>query len=74
MAKRAKSPTQIKAEIEKLNRELAQAEAREGERLGALAVKAGLHEIEASEPELVKALKELTARFRTAPKQSAQTA
>lgn len=74
MAKRSKTPAQIKAEIERLNNELAQAETREGERIGALAVKAGLHEIDATDADLLKVLKDAAARFRTTPKLSDQTA
>lgn len=74
MAKRSKTPAQIKAEIERLNSELAQAEAREGERIGALAVKAGLHEIDCSDANFIKAFKEIAARFRAASEQPDQTA
>jgi hypothetical protein len=64
VAKRSKTPAQIKAEIERLNKQLADAEAREGERIGAIAIKAGLHEIDAADSDLLKAFKALAARFR----------
>ncbi|ELT51214.1 TraC family protein [Brucella intermedia] len=66
MAKRSKTPAQIKAEIDRLNGELAQAEAREGERIGSIAVKAGLHEIEVSDTDLLQAFRDVAARFRPA--------
>lgn len=74
MAKKPKSPAEIKVAMEALKTELKAAEAREAERLGALAVKAGLHEIEASDAELVSALKEVAARFQSPAKQSVATA
>lgn len=64
MAKRSKTPAQIKAEIDRLNGELAQAEAREGERIGSIAVKAGLHEIDVSDADLLQAFRDVAARFR----------
>lgn len=66
MAKRSKTPAQIKAEIDRLNGELAQAEAREGERIGNIAVKAGLHEIDVSDADLLQAFRDVAARFRPA--------
>lgn len=65
MARKQKSPAEIKAAMEALKDELKQAEAREAERLGSLAVKAGLHEVDASDADLVKALKEVAARFQS---------
>ena len=65
MARKPKSPAEIKAAMEALKDELKQAEAREAERLGHLAVKAGLHEVDASDADLVKALKEVAARFQS---------
>ena len=73
-ARKAKTPAQIKAEMERLKQELKEAEAKEADRLGALAIKAGLHEIEASDADLVKALKEVAARFQTARPQPGKTA
>lgn len=74
MARKAKTPAQIKAEMERLKQELKEAEAKEADRLGALAIKAGLHEIEASDADLVKAMKEVAARFQTAHPQPGKTA
>ena len=74
MARKAKTPAQIKAEMERLKQELKEAEAKEADRLGALAIKAGLHEIEASDADLVKAMKKMAARFQTARPQPAKTA
>lgn len=65
MAKKTKSPTEIKAAMEALKVELKEAEAREAERLGSLAVKAGLHEIDVDDAVLVTALKELATRFQS---------
>ncbi len=69
MARKAKTPAQIKAEMERLKQELKEAEAKEAERLGALAIKAGLHEIEASDADLIKAMKEVASRFQAASSQ-----
>lgn len=66
MARKPKSPAEIKAAMEALKTELKEAEAREAERLGALAVKAGLHEIDATDADLIQALKEVAARFQAA--------
>lgn len=74
MAKKPKSPAEIKAAMEALKAELKEAEAREAERLGSLAVKAGLHEIDATDADLIQALKEVAARFQSTAQQSATTA
>lgn len=74
MAKRLRSAAQIKADMARLTNELALSEAREGERIGNLAVKAGLHEIECTEADLTAAFRDLAVRFRTASKQSDKTA
>lgn len=74
MAKKPKSPAEIKAAMEALKAELKEAEAREAERLGALAVKAGLHEIDAIDADLIQALKEVAARFQAATQQSGAAA
>ncbi|TNM59887.1 TraC family protein [Aliirhizobium smilacinae] len=74
MAKRTKSPAEIKAAMEALKAELREAEAREAERLGSLAVKAGLHEIDIDDAVLVSALKELAARFQSSSQLSNTTA
>jgi hypothetical protein len=69
-----KSTKRIKDEIARLEQQLKQAEVREAERLGMLAVKAGLHEIDASEGAITAAFQEVSARFRQTQKPSAQTA
>ncbi len=74
MAKRSKTPAQIKAEIAKLSAELKQAEAREGERIGAIAIKAGLHEIDVSDADLTQAFKDIAARFQSTKKEPKPTA
>lgn len=74
MARKTKTPSQIKAEMERLKQELKEAEAKEAERLGALAIKAGLHEIEASDADLIKAMKEVASRFQPAPSQPGKAA
>lgn len=74
MAKRPKTPAEIKAEMERLKQELKEAETREADRLGKLAIKAGLHEIDVSEADLVKALKEVAGRFQGSRQQPGQAA
>ena len=74
MAKRSKTPAQIKAEMAKLTAELKQAEAREGERIGVIAIKAGLHELDVSDADLTQAFKDIAARFRTSAQRSDSTA
>jgi hypothetical protein len=72
---RTKSSTSIKAEIAKLREQLESAEGKEAERLGTLAMKAGLHEVEASDADLISAMKEIAGRFLpTADKHDAATA
>lgn len=73
MARRARTAAQIKADMARLTEELALSEAREGERIGTLAVKAGLHEIECNDADLTTAFREIAARFQTAPKLSDKT-
>ncbi|MBB6468796.1 hypothetical protein HNQ96_004683 [Aminobacter lissarensis] len=58
-----KPPSKIKAEIARLHEQLKQAETREAERIGRLALKAGLGEIEIDEAVLLAAFEELSARF-----------
>ncbi len=59
-----KPSSKIREEIARLQDQLRQAETREAERIGRIALKAGLGEIEIDEMELQKALEELAARFR----------
>ncbi|WP_244505157.1 TraC family protein [Pelagibacterium luteolum] len=69
MTRLPRSTEHIKNEISKLHEQLRHAEAREAERLGHLAVKAGLHEVKASDRTLLKGLRDLAHQFQsgTAP-------
>ena len=57
----------IKAKMEKLKADLKEAEKRDAERIGRIAVKAGLHEVNFDEADLLRMLKEYAARFRNKP-------
>ncbi|MCQ4632727.1 TraC family protein [Shinella sp. CPCC 100929] len=59
-----KPSSKIREEIAKLQDQLRQAETREAERIGRIALKAGLGEIEIDEAELQAAFEDLTKRFR----------
>ncbi|CZT37879.1 TraC family protein [Rhizobium pusense] len=60
-----KKPTaKIREEIARLQEQLKLAETRDAERIGRIALRAGLGEIEVEEGELVAALEEVAARFR----------
>ena len=59
-----KPSSKIKAEIIKLQERLKEAEAREAERIGRLALKAGLGEIEIDDAKLIRAFEEMAKRFR----------
>ena len=59
-----KPSSKIKEDIAKLQEQLKAAEAREAERIGRLAFKAGLGEIEIDDAKLVQALEDLAKRFR----------
>lgn len=59
-----KPSSKIREEIAKLQDQLRQAETREAERIGRIALKAGLGEIEIEETALLAAFEELAARFR----------
>lgn len=59
--------SKIQEEIAKLQEQLEAARAKEAERLGSLAVKAGLSDIDVSDRELLKALKEVADRFQKSP-------
>lgn len=59
-----KPSSKIREEIARLQDQLRQAETREAERIGRVALKAGLGEIEIDETELQKAFEDLAARFR----------
>ncbi|AVC52610.1 TraC family protein [Rhizobium leguminosarum] len=59
-----KPSAKIRDEIAKLQEQLKIAEAREAERIGRIALRAGLGEIEIDEAELQAAFEQLTKRFR----------
>lgn len=59
-----KPSSRIREEIAKLQEQLKQAETREAERIGRLALRAGLGDIEVEEGDLGAAFEELVARFR----------
>ncbi|TCU08646.1 conjugal transfer protein TraC [Rhizobium sullae] len=59
-----KPSAKIRDEIAKLQEQLKIAEAREAERIGRIALKAGLGEIEIDEAEFQAAFEQLTKRFR----------
>lgn len=59
-----KPSSKIREEIAKLQEQLKAAETREAERIGRLALKAGLGEIDIEEATLIVALEEIAARFR----------
>ena len=60
-----KPSSKIRDEITRLQEQLKAAETREAERIGRLALKAGLGEIAIEEAELVAAFEALATRFRT---------
>jgi hypothetical protein len=59
-----KPSSKIRDEIAKLQEQLKIAESKEAERIGRIALKAGLGEIEIEEGELLVALEDLVKRFR----------
>jgi len=59
-----KPASKIRADIAKLQEQLKVAETREAERIGRLALKAGLGEIEIDDAKLVQAFEDLAKRFR----------
>ncbi|PWE53019.1 conjugal transfer protein TraC [Metarhizobium album] len=59
-----KPSSRIREEIAKLQEQLKHAETREAERIGRVALRAGLGEIEIEETELQAAFEELAKRFR----------
>jgi TraC-like protein len=58
-----KPSSKIREEIARLQEQLKHAETREAERIGRIALKAGLGEMEVDEPELQAALENLASRF-----------
>lgn len=59
-----KPSSKIREEIAKLQEQLKHAETREAERIGRIALRAGLGEIEIEETDLQAAFEELVKRFR----------
>lgn len=59
-----KPSRQIRDEIARLQEQLKQAETREAERIGRIALKAGIGEFEIDEEALLSALEEIANRFR----------
>lgn len=59
-----KPSSKLRAEIARLQEQLKQAETREAERIGRVALKAGLGDIETDEAELQAAFEEIAGRFR----------
>jgi hypothetical protein len=66
-----KPSSRIREEIARLQDQLKQAETREAERIGRIALKAGLGEIEIEEAELQAAFEEIAEMFRAAKARSA---
>tara|TARA_Y100000815_G_scaffold81582_1_gene70671 strand:- start:2357 stop:2620 length:264 start_codon:yes stop_codon:yes gene_type:complete len=60
-----KPSSKIKEDIARLQEQLKAAESREAERIGRLALKAGLGDIEVDDAKLVQAFEELAKRFRS---------
>ena len=59
-----KPSSKIREEITRLQEQLKQAESRDAERIGRIALKTGLGDMEIEESELQTAFEELAARFR----------
>ena len=59
-----KSASKIREDIARMQEQLREAERRDAERIGRIALKAGLADIEIEEPELQAAFVELAKRFR----------
>lgn len=66
-----KSASRIRDDIAKLQEQLKQAETRDAERIGRIALKAGLGEIEIDEAELQAVFEEVAKRFRAGKTASA---
>lgn len=62
-----KPSSKIREEIAKLQEQLKAAETREAERIGRIALRAGLGEFEIDESELQTAFEEVAKRFRGSP-------
>lgn len=59
-----KPAAKIREEIARLQEQLKQAETRDAERIGRIALRAGIGEIEIEEADLLSALEEVAGRFR----------
>lgn len=59
-----KPSSKIKEEIARLQEQLKQAETREAERIGRIALKAGIGEVQIDEGDLLSAFEEIAATFR----------
>ena len=68
-----KPASKIRADIARLQEQLKVAETREAERIGRLALKAGLGEIEIDDAKLVAAFEEIAKRFRGGGTQQRKT-
>ncbi|MCK1345161.1 MULTISPECIES: conjugal transfer protein TraC [unclassified Bradyrhizobium] len=69
-----KPSRQIRDEIARLQDQLKQAETREAERIGRIALKAGMGEIEIEEGALLSAFEEIAGRFRKGGSRPAKAA
>ncbi|GLR87614.1 conjugal transfer protein TraC [Bradyrhizobium iriomotense] len=69
-----KPSRQIRDEIARLQDQLKQAETREAERIGRIALKAGMGEIEIDEAALQSVFEEIAGRFRKGGSRSAKAA
>ena len=63
--------SRIREEIERLQEQLKLAETKEAERIGRLALKAGLGDVNASDAELIAGFDEMAKRFQAGTKQKA---
>jgi hypothetical protein len=68
-----KPSRQIRDEIARLQEQLKQAETREAERIGRIALKAGIGDIEIEEAALLSAFEEVAGRFRKGGGRNAKT-
>lgn len=64
---RTSKVSKIQDEIARLQQQLDAERAKEADRLGNLAVKAGLADVDVSDRDLLKALKDVADRFQKAP-------
>lgn len=69
-----KPSRQIRDEIARLQEQLKQAETREAERIGRIALKAGIGEIEIDEEALQSAFEEIAGQFRKGGSRTAKAA